>query len=47
LSITNITLAVGFLHIPVATEAAAVAAITSITGGIGSILEGVGKLRGE
>jgi hypothetical protein len=47
LSITNITIAVGFWHIAVPAEAATVGAVTSVTGGIGLILEGVGKLRGE
>jgi|GEM_PF-1102840 len=47
LSITNVSLAAGFWAIPLPPETTTVGVVASITSGIGSILTGVGELRGE
>ncbi len=47
LSIANVALAIGVLHLPVSAETQTWGAIASVTTGIGTVLNGVGDLRNE
>jgi len=47
LSIANAALAVGVIHFPVSPETQTWGALASVATGIGTILSGVGDLRGE
>jgi len=47
LSIENVALAAGYVHLPISPETQTWGAITSVTTGIGTILSGVGELRNE
>jgi hypothetical protein len=47
LSIADVALAIGVLHLPVSAETQTWGAIASVTTGIGTILNGVGDLRNE
>ena len=47
LSIANVALAIGTLHLPVSPETQTWGAIASVATGIGTVLSGVGELRNE
>jgi hypothetical protein len=47
LSIENVALAIGTLHLPVSPETQTWGAITSVTTGVGTIVNGIGELRNE
>jgi hypothetical protein len=47
LSIADVALAIGVLHLPVSPETQSWGAIASVATGIGTILNGVGDLRNE
>ncbi len=47
LSIANVALAIGALHLPVSAETQTWGAIASVTTGIGTALSGIGDLRNE
>jgi hypothetical protein len=47
LSLTDVTAVIGMWHVALSPETMTVGAVTSVTGGVGAILEGVGALRGE
>ncbi len=47
MTITNVSLAAGFWKVPLPPETTSVGAVVSITSGIGTILTGIGELRGE
>jgi hypothetical protein len=47
LSIANVAVAVGTLHFPVPVETKTWGSVVSVVTGIGTILNGVGELRGE